>query len=147
MKRKVCLIALAAVVAPLFATGSTAENRTAQVRKLQERYTISLELEFRKKKPNTFQRAISVLDWGPNGYASGYVVGDGLVMTAHHVVSGHLNEAKRAVLGFAADDELKVTVYVNGCQARVVKVDEDADLALLTVCRTPKATRTPAVQT
>ena len=147
MKRKVCFMALAAVVAPLFATGSTAENRTAQVRKLQERYTISLELEFRRKKANTFQRAISVLDWGPNGYASGYLVGDGLVMTAYHVVSGHLNEPKRAVLGFAADDELKVTVYANGCQANVVKVDESADLALLTVCRTPKATRAPIVQT
>jgi trypsin-like peptidase len=147
VKRKVCFIALAAVVVPLFATRSTAEDKTAQVRKLQERYTISLELEFRKKKPNTFQRAISVLDWGPNGYASGFLVGDGLVMTAYHVVSGQLNNAKKAILGFAPDDELKVSVYVNGCQANVVKVDESADLALLTVCRTPKATRAPAFQT
>lgn len=147
MKRKVFLVALAAVVFPLFATRSTAEDKAAHVRKLQEHYTISLELEFRKKRPNTFQRAISVLEWGPNGYASGFLVGDGLVMTAYHVVSGQLNESKRAILGFGADDELKVTIYVNGCQANVVKVDESADLALLTVCRTPKATRAPAVQT
>jgi len=147
VKRRVCFVALVALLVPLFATRSTAEDKTAQVRKLQERYTISLELEFRKKKPNTFQRAISVLDWGPNGYASGFLVGNGLVMTAYHVVSGQLSNTKKAILGFGPDDELKVTVYVNGCQANVVKVDESADLALLTVCRSPKTTRAPAVQT
>lgn len=147
MKRRVCFVALAALVVPLFATRSTAENKTAQVRKLKERYTISLELEFRRKKANTFQRAISVLDWGPNGYASGFLVGDGLVMTAYHVVSGQLNNTKKAILGFGSDDELKVTIYVNGVQANVVKFDESADLALLTVGRTPKTARALAVQT
>lgn len=147
MKMKLFIFALVATVVPLLATSSTAEDTGALVRKQQERYTLSLELEFRKKNPNAFQKAVSVLDWGPNGYASGFVVGDGLVMTAYHVVSGKLTLSKRAILGFAPDDELRVTVHVNGCLANVVKVDEDADLALLSVCHTGKEARTPAFQT
>ncbi len=147
MKIRLFIFALVATIVPLLATSSTAEDTATLIRKQQERYTLSLELEFRKKNPNAFQRVVSVLDWGPNGYASGFVVGDGLVMTAYHVVSGKLTASKRAILGFGADDELKVIVHVNGCLATVVKVDEDADLALLTVCRTPKETKAPAFQT
>jgi hypothetical protein len=66
---------------------------------------------------------MTFLDYGPNGYATGFMVGDGLVMTAYHVVSGELSAAKKIQLRFAPKDQLKVKVYVNGCQATVIKVD------------------------
>src|SRR5205085_3574082 len=90
--------------------------------------------------------AISFLDWGPNGYATGFVVGDGLVMTAFHVVSGDLSASKKMQLGFGAKDQLDVKAYVNGCKATVLKVDEDADLALLRVCRSQKQRRATSFQ-
>ncbi|MEO7971166.1 MAG: trypsin-like serine protease, partial [bacterium] len=91
--------------------------------------SVSLELRFMKKRANPLQRFFSVLD-GPNGFATGFLVGDQLVMTAYHAVSGNLSAAKKVQLGFAPNDELEVEVYVQGCQASVLKFDEDADLAL-----------------
>jgi len=41
--------------------------------KQQER-TISLELEFIKKSSSPLQRAITFLNWGPNAYATGFLV-------------------------------------------------------------------------
>jgi hypothetical protein len=66
-----------------------AHSNSSSVLKQQERYTLSLELEFTKKEQNPLEHAISVLfDVGPNGYATGFV-GNGLVMTAYHVISGN----------------------------------------------------------
>jgi hypothetical protein len=113
----------------------------------KEGYTVSLDLKFSKKNQNSLQRAISFLDMGPNAYATGFVVGDGLVMTAYHVVSGNLSVPKKVVLGFSANDELEVRASVNGCKATLLKADEDADLALLRVCRSSKQHRAPAFQT
>src|SRR6478672_9948814 len=116
--------------------------------KQQERYTLSLELEFSKKSQNPLEHAISVLfDVGPNGYATGFLVGNGLVMTAYHVISGNLSSTKKVMLGFRPDDELSVKVYVDGCRATVLKVDKDADLALLEMCRTSKVAKAPTFQT
>jgi S1-C subfamily serine protease len=112
----------------------------------QEGYTVSLELKFSRKNQNLLQSALSFLDWGPNGYASGFLVGDGLVMTAYHVVSGDLSVSKKAMLGFGAKDQLDVKVHINGCQATIIKMDADADLALLRVCSSPKQLRTAAFQ-
>jgi len=56
------------------------------------------------------------------------------MITAYHVVSGKLDASKRLALGFDRKDQLKVTVRANGCSAKVIKVDEEADLALLQVC-------------
>ncbi|MEK6283883.1 MAG: serine protease [Acidobacteriota bacterium] len=109
-------------------------------------HTVSLELKFTKKKPNAVQRILSILDYGPNGFATGFVVGDGLVMTAYHAVSGKLSVAKKAQLGFAANDELQVAIYVKGCHARVIKIDEEADLALLRICQSQKRAKAPAFQ-
>src|SRR5713226_525887 len=114
--------------------------------KQQERNTISLELEFTKKNPNALQRVISFLNWGPNGYATGFLVGDHLVMTAYHVVSGDLDESKKIALGFSRSDELQTKVYTNGCQAKVLTVDVAADLALLEVCGLSKQAATPSFQ-
>jgi len=50
-------------------------------------------------------------------------------MTAYHVVSGELDESKKIALGFGRHDKLEVKVFTNGCQAKVLKVDQDADLA------------------
>jgi S1-C subfamily serine protease len=122
-------------------------NSVAEALKQQERNTISLELEFFKKNPNAFQRVISFLNWGPNGYATGFLVGGRLVMTAYHVVSGDVDESKKLALGFGRDDELEAKVYVGGCQARVLKVDPEADLALLEVCSAPRQSLAPAFQT
>jgi S1-C subfamily serine protease len=87
-----------------------------------------------------------LIEGGPNAYASGFLVGDGLVMTAYHVVSGRLSTSKRRILGFKPDEELQVRAYVNGCPAKVVKVDKDADLALLTICASSKEAKRPTFQ-
>src|SRR6185295_13358662 len=96
--------------------------------------------------PNAAQRIFSFLDYGPNGFATGFIVGDGLVITAYHVVSGNLSVAKKVQLGFAPKDELEVKIYVNGCQAKVIKVDANADLALLRTCQSRKDATAPAFQ-
>ncbi len=147
MERKICSLVLVAVLVSMLAPVCIGKDTTAEVLKQQERYTLSLELEFGKKDPGALQRVISFLNWGPNGYATGFLVGDGLVMTAYHVVSGELTDSKKVTLGFSRGEQLEVKVYVNGCQAKVLKVDKDADLALLGVCGSPKQTRTPAFQT
>jgi S1-C subfamily serine protease len=108
--------------------------------------TVSLDLKFTKKKPNAMQRIFSFLDYGPNGFATGFVVGNGLVITAYHAVSGNLSDSKKVQLGFATKDELEVAINVRGCNASVIKVDEDADLALLRVCESQRPSKTPAFQ-
>src|SRR5436309_14469410 len=126
MKRIFCGVAFVAVfvltAASLPAPERAADDPLAHVLK-RDGYTVSLDLRFDKKNRNPLQHAISLLDWGPNGYATGFVVGDGLVMTAYHVVSGELSVSKKAQLGFGADDQLAVRAYVNGCEASVLKID------------------------
>ena len=109
-------------------------------------HTVSLDLRFTKKKPNAMQKVFSFLDYGPNGFATGFVVGDGLVMTAYHAVSGNLTISKKVQLGFQPGDELEVEIQINGCRAAVIKVDEDADLALLQVCQLGRQAKSPAFQ-
>jgi S1-C subfamily serine protease len=99
-----------------------------------ERNSISLELEFSRKSPNGLERIISLLGPAPNAYATAFFVGDGLVITAYHVVSGDLDISKRAALGFGRKETLNVKVYTKGCQAKVLSFDKEADLALLQVC-------------
>ena len=53
---------------------------------------------------------------------------------------------KKLALGFSRTDELEARVYTNGCQAKVLGVDVNADLALLEVCGTPKQTVSPSFQ-
>src|SRR2546425_13357981 len=129
MKRPLCRFVLVALALPLLVAPSLGRN-FAENLKQQERNTISLELEFTKKNPNALQRVISFLNWGPNGYATGFLVGNHLVMTAYHVVSGDLDESKKLALGFARTDDLEARVYTNGCQAKDLGVDVNADLAL-----------------
>jgi S1-C subfamily serine protease len=148
MKSKLCsltCIAALLLLAPVSLADSKSSNR---VLKQQERYTLSLELEFSKKEQNPLEQAISVLfDVGPNGYATGFLVGNGLVMTAYHVISGNLSTTKKIMLGFKASDELAVKVFVDGCRAKVIKVDKEADLALLEMCRNSKNAKAPVFQT
>jgi S1-C subfamily serine protease len=149
MKRKLCsLTCIAAILllAPLCLADK--KNNSNKILKQQERYTLSLELEFSKKSQNPLEQAISVLfDVGPNGYATGFLVGNGLVMTAYHVISGNLSTTKKVMLGFKASDELAVKVFVDGCKAKVIKVDKEADLALLEMCRNSKDAKAPVFQT
>jgi S1-C subfamily serine protease len=140
-----CGFAFALLAATLFTPSMAADDPLAAVIK-QEGNTVSLDLRFDKKRQNSLQHVLSFLDYGANGYATGFVVGDRLVMTAYHVVSGKLSGSKKTQLGFAAKDELEVKAYVSGCQAEVVRVDEESDLALLRVCRTPKRSAAPAFQ-
>lgn len=146
MKRIICSFALIVVVISVLAPKSAAEDPLAFMLK-QQGFTVSLELKFTKKNENSLERVLSFLDYGPNGYATGFVVGDGLVMTAYHVVSGELSPSKKVQLRFSPNDQLDVKAYVNGCQATVIKVDVDADLALLRICQSPKQNRAPAFQT
>lgn len=148
MRSKLCsltCIAALLLLAPMCLADSKSSN---QMLKQQERYTLSLELEFTKKQQNPLEQAISVLfDVGPNGYATGFLVGNGLVMTAYHVISGNLSTTKKVMLGFKASDELAVKVFVDGCRAKVIKVDKEADLALLEMCRSSKNAKAPVFQT
>jgi hypothetical protein len=145
MKRILCGVAFVLLAASLLAPPTAADDPMAAAMK-QEVHSVSLDLRFDKKGRNSLQHALSLLDWGPNGFATAFVVGDGLVMTAYHVVSGKLSPSKKSQLGFGSKDQLEVKAFVNGCQATVVSVDEEADLALLKVCRTPKQTGIPAFQ-
>ena len=145
MKRQLCGFGLIAVVLAMLVQTCIGKN-AAEILKQESRNTISLELEFSKKNPNPLQRFVSFLNWGPNGYATGFLVGNHLVMTAYHVVSGELDEAKKLALGFGREDELNVRVYTNGCQAKVLRVDQEADLALLEVCGSAKQNAMPAFQ-
>ena len=145
MKRKLCSLAVVLAVISLAAPKSTADDPLVRMLK-QGGYTVSLDLKFSRKNQNSFSRVIAMLDYGPNGFATGFLVGDGLVMTAYHVVSGDLSPAKKVQLGFAPKDQLKVKAYINGCEATIIKVDEDADLALLRVCQSQRQTGVPAFQ-
>ncbi len=148
MERKTGSIVLIAALVCVLAPKCTGKESAAQTLRAQERYTLSLELEFTRKSRRPLQRAVEfLLDAGPNGYATGFLVGDGLVMTAYHVVSGDLSDSKKIILGFSPNDQLEVKVYVKGRQATVLKVDKEADLALLSVEGSSKPTRTPAFQT
>ena len=146
MKRKICCFALVVIVVSLLSPAGVADD-TASLALKQAGYTVSLDLKFSKKYPNSLQRVISFLDFGPNGHATGFIVGDGLVMTAYHVVSGDLSSSKKVQLGFGPKDPLEVKVSVGGCQATILKIDVSADLALLRVCGSQKQTRSPAFQT
>src|SRR5688572_8041964 len=148
MKSKLAGLTCMALVVLLLTPVCLADNNSKRMLKQQERYTLSLELEFTKKDQNPLEHAISVLfDVGPNGYATGFLVGNGLVMTAYHVISGNLSSTKKVMLGFKANEELSVKVFVDGCRARVIKVDKEADLALLEMCRNSKLAKAPKFQT
>ena len=148
MNRKLARLTTMALVTLLLTPLCLAEKSTSRMLKQQERYTLSLELEFTKKDQNAIEHAISVLfDVGPNGYATGFLVGNGLVMTAYHVISGNLSSTKKIMLGFRPEDELNVKVYIEGCRAKVIKVDKEADLALLEMCRNSKDAKAPTFQT
>jgi S1-C subfamily serine protease len=146
MKMKICGFAIAVTLASLLAPIRAAEDPAAIIRK-QEVGTVSLDLKFSKKNKNSLQHALSFLDPSPGGYATGFFVGDGLIMTAYHVVSGNLSLSKKVQLGFAHGDQLQVKAFVDGYPATVIKVDEDADLALLSVSSSKKQTGALTFQT
>src|SRR5260370_12759303 len=79
------LLAFCLLAAPCLGNGAT------EILKRQERSTISLELEFAKKNPNALQRVISFLNSGLNGYATGFLVGWRLVISAYHPVCGTID--------------------------------------------------------
>lgn len=146
MKRIVCGSAVALLLAAALVSPPSAAEDPASLVRQHEGNIVSLSLKFSRKKQNSLQRAFSILDYGPNGYATGFVVGDGLVMTAYHVVSGNLSVSKKVALGFGVKDQLSVEVSVGGCQATVLRADPGADLALLRVCRARKPARPTAFQ-
>ena len=146
MKKQLSGLVLVALAISIVVPRCLAKDAAADAIRRQERSTVSLELEFSKKSPNALDRVITFLDWGANGYATGFVVGDGLIMTAYHVVSGDLSQYKKMALGFSPDDQLEVKVQANGCNAKVLKVDKAADLALLEVRCSLKQNKAPAFQ-
>ena len=145
MKRIICSLAVALLAVSAFTPKSSANDPAESITK-HEGYSVALDLKFSKKRPSALQRFISLFDYGPNGHATGFIVGKGLVMTAYHVVSGQLSISKKVQLGFGVNDDLEVKAYVGGCEATVLKVDESADLALLRVCQ-QKHSKAPAFQT
>lgn len=144
MKRKLC--SLASVVITLLALAPLGPAKDTASLLKEGGYTLSLELKFSRKEQNPIQRVLSFLEMGPNGYATGFLVDDDLMITAYHVVSGDLSVSKKAQLGFGAKDQLEVKAYVNGCQATLLKVDEEADIALMRVCRSSRQIDVPTFQ-
>ena len=68
MKRKLCSVICMALAISMTTLRSAAQDGSTKALKQQERYTLSLELEFSKKDRNSLERAISILfDVGPNG--------------------------------------------------------------------------------
>ena len=142
MMRRIRSFAFVPVALLIFSLNSSAQDTLARMVKQHEPLTITVALEFSKKNRNAMLRALAAAGAAePNGHATGFLVGEGLVMTSYHVVSGKLSARKKRLLGFKPDDELEVKVYVNDCQARVVKVDPAADLALLHVCSSKQVQR------
>ena len=146
MKRGFGCLVLGVIMLFVLVPRSPAKDAAADAFKLHARYTVSLQLEFSKKNPNALDKMMTLLDMGPNGYATGFMVGDGLVMTSYHVVSGEVGAYKKIALGFSPTDALDVRVYVKGCHAKVITVDKDADLALLEMCGSSKRSIRPAFQ-
>jgi S1-C subfamily serine protease len=124
-----------ALLAAFYTLGlsASAEDSLANIVNRQKPNTITVALDFSKKNMNPVMRLLSAA-FDANGHATGFLVGEGLAMTSYHVVSGKLDPRKKQMLGFKPDEALDVDVYVEGCQAKVVKVDQAADLALLRVC-------------
>ncbi|MEP6819120.1 MAG: serine protease [bacterium] len=145
MKNRLMGVAISVLTILLVAPQCHADKTSTSTIKPEDS-TVSLDLKFTKKKPKVMQRVFSFLDYGPNAFATGFVVGNGLVMTAYHAVSGNLTISKKVQLGFAPEDELEVEIHINGCQAAVLRVDEDADLALLQVCQSGRQVKSPAFQ-
>ena len=144
MKRNFVNVAISVVAIFLLVPQTLADKRTTVAK--PDDSTVSLDLKFSKKRPNAMERIFSFLDYGPNGFATGFVVGNGLAMTAYHAVSGRLSDSKKVQLGFAPGDELAVEIYVKGCRATVIKIDEAADLALLSICQSQRQVKAPAFQ-
>ena len=122
------------LVAGIVLWGARMAGATDAIVRDREKNSISLELEFSRRKVDTLQRMMSFISREPNAYATGFFVGPRLVLTAYHVVSGDLTVGRRLLLGFTKDEPLEVKVFTRGCQARVLGVDKEADLALLEVC-------------
>jgi len=138
MKSRIRIAVVVAQAVILSLTPCFGRN-SSNIVKQRERNTVSLELQITKKNANALQRFISYLNLEPNGYATGFLVGEHLVITAYHVVSANLDESKKLALGFSRTDELQARVYTNGCQAKILEVDAAADLALLEVCGLSKS--------
>lgn len=148
MKKYIVTLASVGMLLCVLSPGSAGPDELGRILKQQQRYTLSVALQFSKRNRNSMVRALSLLTGiAPNAYASGFIVGDELVMTSYHVVSGELDVPKKRTLGFRADEQLEVKAYINGCQARVVKVDENADLALLKVCESSIQAKSPRFET
>jgi S1-C subfamily serine protease len=115
MAEKVRNFAQAAAVLLLLALDCAAQNNLARVVRQHKPYTTTVALKFSKKDRNLILRTFSLIV-EPNGHATGFLVGDGLVMTSYHVVSGKLSADKKKLLGFKPNDEIEVKAYVNGCR-------------------------------
>jgi S1-C subfamily serine protease len=132
-----------AVAVLLAAVASAADDPLSRVVRQNQANTISVSLQFTKKNLSAIMRVIMGEGaFDANAKATGFLVGDGLVMTSYHVVSGALSKPKRRILGFGPDEGLDVAVYINGCPAKVLKADPTADLALLRAC-TPHVQQVP----
>ncbi len=139
MAKKTFTIFSFTVVLFMLTATCAAQDNTDKIQKQLERYTLSLELEITRKSPNGLDNVVALLFGAdPNAFATGFLVGDGLVMTAYHVVSGELSDSKKINMGFRPKDQLDVKVFVNGCKATVLRVDKEADLALLEICGSRK---------
>ena len=134
------------VLCLLAPTCLVAQDQAVRVQKQQADYSVSLELEISRKSDSLGEVVSLLFGADPNGFATGFLVGDGLVITAYHVISGELSDSKKINLGYKPKDQLNVKVYYKGCRAKILKVDKEADLALLQICGSGKTRKAPAFQ-
>jgi hypothetical protein len=66
----------------LFTQQSKANDAAAKI--IKKGGSVMHELKIIKKKQNPLERAVSFLDYEPNAFTTGFLVGDGLVITAYH---------------------------------------------------------------
>jgi len=107
MAERVRNFAKVAAVLLFLALECSAQDNLARVVRQHKPYTTTVALKFSKKDRNSILRTFSVIV-EPNGHATGFLVGDGLVMTSYHVVSGKLSADKKKLLGFKPNDEIEV---------------------------------------
>src|SRR5712692_6426365 len=107
MAEKFRNFAKVAAVLLFLALECSAQDNLARVVRQHKPYTTTVALKFSKKDRNLILRTFSLIV-EPNGHATGFLVGDGLVMTSYHVVSGKLSADKKKLLGFKPNDEIEV---------------------------------------
>ena len=73
MKKRLIDVAISVLAILLLAPQCRADKTSTATIKPEDP-TVSLDLKFTKKRPKVMERVFSFLDYGPNAFATGFVV-------------------------------------------------------------------------